>query len=98
MKKVTIFEQKVYDIVSKIPYGQVMTYQEVAIALGNKNLARAVGNALHNNPTPIVVPCHRVVSSSYRLAINFGSGGLEGHRKLLLQEGHKIIGDLLVRE
>lgn len=83
----TEFSKKVYDITKQIPKGYVTTYKNIAIKLGDKNYSRAVGNALHNNPTPIVVPCHRVVNSQGFLAKNFGAGGLDGHKKLLQSEG-----------
>ncbi|MBQ8223401.1 MAG: MGMT family protein [Bacteroidales bacterium] len=78
---------KVYEIVSDIPRGSVMTYGQIAERLGNKNLARVVGNILHNNPTPIIVPCHRVVNSKGELAKNFGFGGIEKQKELLEAEG-----------
>ncbi len=51
-KKMTELELKIYDIVRKIPRGQVMTYGQVAELAGNKNLARVVGNVMHKNPVP----------------------------------------------
>lgn len=59
----TKFQQKVYDFVKTIPKGKTATYKEVAIAIGNPNAYRAVGNALNKNPFAPVVPCHRVVRS-----------------------------------
>jgi len=52
-----------YSLLKKIPRGKVTTYSEIARALGNRNLARAVGNALNRNPDLVSVPCHRVVRS-----------------------------------
>jgi O-6-methylguanine DNA methyltransferase len=66
------FCRKVYDVVNRIPYGKTMTYKEVAAMLGSVNKARAVGNALHGNPLPILTPCHRVVRS------NGAAGGFNG--------------------
>lgn len=60
---ITLFQQKVYDIVRKIPKGKVMTYKEVAEALGNPSSARAVGNTLNKNRFKDV-PCHRVIRSN----------------------------------
>ena len=65
----TAFQSDVWDALRKIPYGQVRTYGEVADAVERPRAHRAVGNANHANPWPIVVPCHRVV----------GSGGLGGY-------------------
>jgi len=58
----TQFEARVYQIVKKIPKGKVLTYKQVAEKLGNKNLARAVGNALNKN-RDLRVPCRRVIKS-----------------------------------
>jgi O-6-methylguanine DNA methyltransferase len=55
------FRQKVFKIVKKIPRGEVRSYSWVAKKLGNKNLARAVGQALSKNTDPQKVPCHRVI-------------------------------------
>jgi O-6-methylguanine DNA methyltransferase len=81
---------KIYEIVSNIPRGSVMTYGQIGEMLGNKNLARVVGNVLHKNPTPIIVPCHRVVNSKGELAKNFGFCGIEKQRELLESEGVEI--------
>jgi len=61
---VTKFQQKVYDVVKMIPKGKTMSYKEVAIAIGNPNSYRAVGNALNKNPFVGIVPCHRVIRSN----------------------------------
>ncbi|WP_406655789.1 methylated-DNA--[protein]-cysteine S-methyltransferase [Methanolobus sp. ZRKC2] len=60
----TEFQQKVLVETRKIPYGQTITYAELACRIGRRGAARAVGSALAKNPYPIVIPCHRVVSSS----------------------------------
>ena len=57
----TPFEHAVLKEVRKIPYGNRITYAEIADRVGNPRAARAVGNALSKNPVPIVIPCHRVV-------------------------------------
>lgn len=59
----TDFQKKVYTVVAKIPKGNTMTYQEVAVAVGKPRACRAVGNALNKNPFAPRVPCHRVVRS-----------------------------------
>jgi len=66
----TPFQVKVWNELSAIPAGQVVTYGAIAEKLGTS--ARAVGNACRRNPIPVVVPCHRVVSSA-------GKGGYAGH-------------------
>lgn len=68
----------------EIPYGETRSYGEIAAACGNRKAARAVGQAVHRNPLPIIVPCHRVVGAS-----NLGgyAGGLTVKRFLLRLEG-----------
>ena len=59
---VTIFEQRVYDILLSVPAGRVTTYKEIGKAIGKDgNIYRAIGQALHKNPFAPRVPCHRVV-------------------------------------
>lgn len=58
------FQQAVWDVVSRIPYGQTRSYGQVAELIGNKKAARAVGIANNRNPLPIVVPCHRVIGAN----------------------------------
>lgn len=80
-------KNKVYEILKIVPAGKVTTYGRIAICLGNKNLARVVGNILHQNPDPASFPCHRVVNSKGRVAENFAFGGAAAQRMLLEQEG-----------
>lgn len=87
----TDFELKVYKLTEEIPKGMVTTYGEIARALRNKGLARAVGNALHKNPYEGIVPCHRVVSSSGCMAENFGFGGPLLQQDMLRKEGVEVI-------
>ncbi len=63
----TSFQKKVWDELLKIPYGEVVTYKEIAERIGKKGAHRAVGNANHHNPIPIIIPCHRVVMSNQKL-------------------------------
>ena len=62
--KGTEFQEKVWAELLKIPYGQTRAYAQIAAAVGKPKASRAVGQAVHNNPIPIIVPCHRVISSS----------------------------------
>lgn len=62
----TLFQQKVYDAVKKIPRGRVSTYKAIARAIGEPNSARAVGNALNKNRS-LSIPCHRVVCSNGKI-------------------------------
>lgn len=85
------WEQKVLNLVKKIPPGQITTYKILAEKLGRQGLARVVGNALSKNPELIRVPCHRVIKSSGRLG---GYAlGLAKKKSLLQNEGVKIVGD-----
>ena len=59
--------KRIYEAVKKIPKGKVATYGQVAKMAGNPRMARAVGNALHKNPDPSTIPCHRVVNSKGEL-------------------------------
>lgn len=81
------FSERVYQIAKQIPAGKVTTYGQIAAKLGNPKAARAVGNALHNNPDPKTIPCYRVVNREGRVATNFGNGGWKGQKKRLKAEG-----------
>jgi len=54
--------EKIYEVVKSIPEGKVATYGQVALLAGNPRWARVVGYALHVNPEPGIIPCHRVVN------------------------------------
>ncbi len=84
----TDFEQKVLDLVRQIPKGKITTYHILALKLGNKKLARAVGNALNKNPILVEIPCHRVVRNDKK-AGNYCLG-LAKKIKLLQNEGISI--------
>lgn len=81
----TAFQRRVWDALSRIPYGSVESYAGLAARIGTPAAVRAVGAANGRNPLPIVVPCHRVIGSDGSLT-GFG-GGLELKRKLLAHEG-----------
>ena len=80
-------KDNVYAILKTIPAGKVMTYGQVAERLGNKNLARTVGNILHDNPDPANIPCHRVVNAQGKVAEHYAFGGAEAQRAKLESEG-----------
>lgn len=82
----SVFE-KIYDVVKQIPKGKVATYGFVAMLAGNPRWARVVGYALHNNPAPMVIPCHRVVNREGKVAEAFVFGGGNAQRDLLEKEG-----------
>ena len=73
--KGTEFQEKVWAILKKIPYGRTMTYRDIAVKLGNPYFARGVGRALRTNRVAIIIPCHRVVASN-------GIGGYSGRKHL----------------
>lgn len=83
--------KRIYEAVKMIPYGCVATYGQVAELAGDRNMARAVGNALHKNPDPENIPCFRVVNSKGELAGEFAFGGEGAQAKLLLAEGVEVI-------
>lgn len=60
----TDFQKKSWRKIAEISFGKVQTYSQIAISLGNKNYARAVGNSAGKNKIPIIIPCHRVISKS----------------------------------
>lgn len=91
MNTVNMLKQKVYNYLLTIPKGKVATYGQIAQALGNKHLARAVGNILHVNPDPDRYPCYKVVNSQGKLAQNFGFGGLEEQKRRLEADGIEVI-------
>lgn len=69
----TKFQVDVWNKLLKIPYGKTTSYSDIAISLGDKNLQRAVGNAVGSNPVLIIVPCHRVIKKDGSLG-GFSSG------------------------
>lgn len=80
------FKNQVYEIVKRIPVGEVATYGEIATRAGKTKWFRQVGWALHQNRDP-KVPCHRVIDRHGRLAPNFAFGGWREQRRRLLAEG-----------
>ncbi len=86
------FDESVYEYVKTVPRGRVVTYGMIAHAIGRPRAARQVGNALHRNPTPVVVPCHRVVNREGRLAPAFAFGGMGVQEALLRAEGVEVRG------
>ena len=91
--KITNFAAQVYAVVKNIPAGEVMAYGQVAALAGRPGAARAVGNILHHNPHESDIPCHRVVNSKGRLALNFAFNGPTEQKHRLEQEGVKVVGN-----
>jgi len=86
-----INRQFVYDLVSEIPSGKVVTYGQLATFLGNPRATRGIGKVLNQNPRPIIVPCHRVVCSDGR--VGGYMYGKDRKISLLLKEGIPIDND-----
>jgi methylated-DNA-[protein]-cysteine S-methyltransferase len=81
----TAFQHRVWALLRRIPYGQTRTYGQLAVALGDRGLAREVGAANGRNPLSVIVPCHRVIGADGGL-VGY-AGGLERKRYLLDLEG-----------
>jgi methylated-DNA-[protein]-cysteine S-methyltransferase len=80
-QKGTDFQNKVWNEVAKIPYGQTCSYKDIAIKIGKPTAYRAVGNANNKNNIPIIIPCHRVIGSNKKL-VGY-AGGLNIKKSLL---------------
>lgn len=87
---------KIYEVVRSIPEGKVASYGQVALLAGNPRWSRVVGYALHNNPSPGEIPCHRVVRRDGRVAKSFAFGGENIQRMLLEEEGVSFIDEFTV--
>ena len=83
----TRFQKEVYQATCSIPYGQTLSYAELAAKIGRPKAAHAVGQALGTNPIPLLIPCHRVISADG--GPGGFSGGVETKRKLIKMEKSK---------
>lgn len=92
IQNLTPFRREVIDVMCKIPYGETVTYGEIAKELsrlhGRKMSAQAVGGAVGWNPMCLIVPCHRVIGANGKLT-GYG-GGMQNKIALLKLEGHDI--------
>lgn len=77
----TAFQCKVWKALQTIPYGQLVTYKQIAEQIGHPRAVRAVGGANGKNPLPVIIPCHRVIGSNGKLT-GFG-GGLDIKQRLI---------------
>ncbi|MBQ0919958.1 MAG: methylated-DNA--[protein]-cysteine S-methyltransferase [Hydrogenophaga sp.] len=93
MTRLTPFQREVYAMARAIPPGQTRTYGEMAQALGDAGLARAVGQALGHNPFAPVVPCHRVLAAGARSGGFSARGGVATKLRMLQIEGAQIGGE-----
>ena len=85
----TEFQNLVLKEISRIPYGQTKSYKDIAVRIGHPNSSRAVANACGKNPYPIIIPCHRVISSNGKLGGYSGPGGISEKRRLLKNENNE---------
>jgi methylated-DNA-[protein]-cysteine S-methyltransferase len=84
----TDFQKRVWTALRKIPYGETISYKELAEMIGSPKAVRAVGAANGANPIPIIIPCHRVIGNDGSLT-GFG-GGLPLKKQLLELESHQL--------
>lgn len=86
-KNIVFDKQRVYDLLRGIPKGRVVTYGQLARLMGNRTWARAVGNALHDNPDVDKYPCCRVVNSCGELSRAYAFGGVTAQKRRLEADG-----------
>lgn len=87
--ELTDFQKSVLSETIKIPYGTTISYKDMAIRVNHPNAFRAVGTALKNNPYPIIIPCHAVISGDGELN-KYSNGGTEVKRYLISLEKLKL--------
>ena len=86
-----MMKDKVYEFLKTIPKGKVVTYGQIAEYLGDKHLARVVGNILHDNPDEFKYPCYKVLDSKGNLSKQFAFGGIEKQKEKLEKEGIVVV-------
>ena len=79
----TEFQRTVWSMMKDIPYGKTNSYSDIASSMGKKEAARAVGSACARNPLPVIIPCHRVLSSTGKIGGYSAPGGLKTKEFLL---------------
>jgi O-6-methylguanine DNA methyltransferase len=85
----TEFERDVYRALAEVPYGEVASYRDLALAAGRPNAYRAVGSAMSRNALPVILPCHRVIKNDGRLGF-YGDDPVWKERLLAL-EGVRVV-------
>ena len=85
------FYDDVYEQVKRIPTGKVATYKQIAVLAGRPRASRIVGGALHNNPEPSMIPCHRVIFSTGKLTDGYAFGGIGVQAEMLKSEGIEVV-------
>lgn len=93
---ITPFQKQVLEVTQFIPFGESLTYGQIAAKLGKPSASRAVGGALGRNPMPIIIPCHRVVAANGNLTGFSAADGILTKQWLLELEGQKIVAQKLV--
>ena len=83
--------KRIYEAVKQIPKGKVATYGRIAELAGDRKMARAVGNALHKNTEPDVIPCFRVVNAKGECSGSFAFGGQDAQAKRLREDGIEVV-------
>ena len=83
----TAFQEAVWAQIAKVPFGQTVSYADIAAAIGKPKASRAVGGAVGANPVPLVIGCHRVMGVSGRITGYSGGAGIPTKRWLLSHEG-----------
>ncbi len=81
---------RIYEYLASIPKGKVVTYGQIGELLGNRRLARAVGNALHKNPDGDKIPCYRVVNGKGKLSAGYAFGGIDEQKRRLEADGIEV--------
>jgi methylated-DNA-[protein]-cysteine S-methyltransferase len=87
----TAFELAVYKALAKVPYGEAVSYRDLALAAGRPNAYRAVGSVMARNPLPVILPCHRVIKNDGRLGF-YGDDPAWKERLLALEGVHVVDG------
>ena len=90
MDALSPFQQRVYAIARTIPPGATLSYGEIAARLGDRDAARDVGEAMGQNPFPVIVPCHRVVAAGGKIGGFSASGGITTKLRMLDIEGAQV--------
>jgi methylated-DNA-[protein]-cysteine S-methyltransferase len=90
LSEVGAFEQKVYELLRAVRWGETATYGELAQQMGAPHAARAVGQALARNPIPIIIPCHRILAKGHRIGGFSAYGGRFTKERLLALEGVRL--------
>jgi methylated-DNA-[protein]-cysteine S-methyltransferase len=90
MEGVTQFQRSVYAVARAIPAGATLSYGEIAAQLGDRSAAREVGEAMGQNPFPLIVPCHRVLAAGGKVGGFSAAGGITTKLRLLDIEGAQV--------